>query len=63
MLKNLGKSISYRHILLANDVARSGFIKVYQIAFAGPPYFEVYTDDDVGQGGLDSSCTALHCSS
>ena len=50
MLKNLSKSISYRRILLANDVARSGFIKVYQIAFAGPPYFEVYTDDDVEQG-------------
>lgn len=40
-------AIELRRVTDAYDRAREGFIDVYQRAFAGPPYFESYTREDV----------------
>ena len=39
--------IVFRHIEQADDSAFSGFAAVYKEAFGGPPYFEMYTDEQI----------------
>lgn len=38
---------SIRQVKEEYDLSRDGFIKVYQEAFAGPPYFETFSDEEV----------------